>query len=322
MPASTWLRALSIAQLALDTVDRSSISLVAGYNLLFGAPAATLLSEVLGVPLVVTAFGEIHSHRAVAEAHRAFLQRLAARACLTSITEHCARSFEALGIQADVTVLPYGIDVRRFPGTGGQAHRQQLGIAPDAAVAAFVGRLVPDMGLDTVLAAIPRIQAEVPGSVMMIAGADGSMRQAAEALSDRSGGNVRVITNVPEQDLPLVMAAADVLMLPTAGPRACGSLAAIEAMASARPVVAARVGGIPEIVSDDCAVLVAPGNAEALARAVVQLFRDPSRRIIMGERGRQRAQRMFDRDHTNAAIEAYFRAAIEVTESNPESTRL
>ncbi|MEQ1855563.1 MAG: glycosyltransferase family 4 protein [Longimicrobiales bacterium] len=310
MPVRTWVRALATARLALERVDVGSIHLVAGYNLLFGAPAAAVLSDLIGVPLVVTNFGEIHSHHDLAREHVRFFSRLVERARLTAISHHCARSFEDLGISATVDVLPYGVDLEHFGQGDGEGFRSRHGIPPTAPVAAFVGRLVRDMGLDAMLAALPAIRVAVPDAVVLIAGADGKLRSAVEAAVREAPLNVRLFVNVPEVDLPGLIAAAQVVVVPSAGTRACGSLAAIEAMAAGRAVVATRIGGVPEIVTEECGVLLDTEGSSELAQAVISLLRSPARCSVMGTRGRQRAAQRFDRLRTNGAIEAFFRASL------------
>jgi len=310
MPLRTWVRALAIARLALGRINADSIHLVAGYNLLFGAPAAAVLSDLLGVPLVVTNFGEIHSHRDLARKHVPFVSRLIQRAKLTAISRHCARSLEDLGIRASVEVLPYGVDLAHFGGGDRHGFRVRHGIPAGAPVAAFVGRLVPEMGLDAMLAALPLICAAVPGAVVLIAGADGVLRPTVEAAVRSAPSSVRLFVDVPASDLPSLIASADVVVVPSAGTRACGSLAAIEAMAAARAVIATRIGGVPEIVTEECGVLLDTGGHAELAHAVVSLLRDPARCSEMGRVGRRRASQRFDRVRTSAAIESFFRTSL------------
>jgi glycosyltransferase involved in cell wall biosynthesis len=174
----------------------------------------------------------------------------------------------------------------------------------------FLGRMTHDMGLDTVLEAIPSLRALEPGAFIVLVGADGGLRMKASEVAEASAGYVRLVIDASDESLPGLVAAADLVMLPTAGGRACGSLAAIEAMASGRPVVTTRVGGIPEIVDGHCAVLVDPGDPSSLSAVVVDLLRDADRRSAMGLNGQRRARELFDRDVTNAALESYFLNAV------------
>jgi phosphatidylinositol alpha-1,6-mannosyltransferase len=99
---------------------------------------------------------------------------------------------------------------------------------------------------------------------------------------------VTLLENLPYAELPAVYAAADLVVAPTAGDRACSSLAAAEALATGRPVVASDVGGIAELVHDgETGALVPPGNPPALAESVLRLAADAECRRMLGARGRR-----------------------------------
>ena len=118
-------------------------------------------------------------------------------------------------------------------------------------------------------------------------GPPGELTPEARALAARSDDRVQVRENVPYDELPLLYAACDILAAPTAGDRACSSLAAAEALATGRPVVATKVGGIPEVVRDgEHGMLVAPESPSELAAAVLHLAGDPEGRRRMGSKGR------------------------------------
>jgi glycosyltransferase involved in cell wall biosynthesis len=119
---------------------------------------------------------------------------------------------------------------------------------------------------------------------------------------------VSVAVDVPLHELPAYYAAASVVAAPTRGIRACGSLAAAEAMATARPVVASNVGGVPEFVVDgETGLLVPPETPDRLAAALIELLSDPTRRATFGAAGRRRVKALFDTDATNRAFERVFR---------------
>jgi glycosyltransferase involved in cell wall biosynthesis len=90
------------------------------------------------------------------------------------------------------------------------------------------------------------------------------------------------------------------------------SIAALEAMALGRPVVASRVGGIPEVVAEgETGLLVEPGQIAPLATAIATLAADPARRESMGAAGRRRARECFDGERMTAEIEAIYAAQTE-----------
>jgi len=77
----------------------------------------------------------------------------------------------------------------------------------------------------------------------------------------------------------------------------------VEAMAVGKPVIAARVGGIPEIVEDGVTgILVDPRNSQSLAKQIILLLQDPQRRLTMGRAGKKRVQEHFTSKRMNEQL--------------------
>jgi glycosyltransferase involved in cell wall biosynthesis len=89
-------------------------------------------------------------------------------------------------------------------------------------------------------------------------------------------------------------------------------LAVLEAMASGLPVVASRVGGIPEEVGDDGGLLVESEDVDGIAAAVLRLAGEPDLRAVLGAAGRRRVERLFTLERQAEGIDAAYRAAIGV----------
>ncbi|MFM7322903.1 MAG: glycosyltransferase, partial [Armatimonadota bacterium] len=110
-------------------------------------------------------------------------------------------------------------------------------------------------------------------------------------------------------DIPLLLAASDVVVVPS---RSEGlGLAAIEALAAGRPVVASAVGGLPEVVDPQVGVLVESENPEAIAREVRRLIEDPELRERLGAAGRAKALSHFDLETMRAATLRAYRRAVK-----------
>jgi len=294
--------------LGRSIMRKHSVKVISVYNLL-RLPVGILLSEEFDVPLVVSNFGEAYSHRRVLERRIDVVRHGTQRAAkLISMSRHCAASYHVLGLAPEVAVIPYGIDTNQFsPEVDASLVRARLGIAMDELVVLYVGRMVRDMGLDTVLTVIPSVLGTVPRARFVLVGGKGNLYPEVERLIAEHPTRVIAVPDAPATDLPLLYAAADLVVAPTPGERACGSLASLEAMASGKPVIAARVGGVPEIVRDgDTGILIPPNDAAALARSIVELLNDRDRRALMGVRGRARAVSAFDGHALNARIERVF----------------
>jgi glycosyltransferase involved in cell wall biosynthesis len=99
-------------------------------------------------------------------------------------------------------------------------------------------------------------------------------------------------------------------------------MVALEAMERARPVLAAEIGGLGELVVDGrTGLLVPPGEAEPLARALVQFARDPERRRAFGEAGRRRALEHFAEHRNVERTELLYRAVLDGGDSTSPSSR-
>jgi glycosyltransferase involved in cell wall biosynthesis len=312
VPLRIWLSYMTRVSLAARIVERQRIRLVAAYNLASGAPVGALVSAMYDLPLVVMNFGEAYSHTDLLERIRPMVERIVAQAkALLAQTRHCAESYNLLGLSPPVQVIPIGINLEPFATLPPRAvAAASFGLPPEAPVVAFVGRMVPDMGLHTLLAAVGRVFERAPQTCFLIAGGRGELTADALAVAQRWPGRVAVAADVPDARLPSVYAAATVVAVPTRGARACGSLAAAEAMAARRPVVASAVGGIPEYVDDGVTGrLVPPENADALARALVELLADDGLARRYGEAAYRRMLDLFDVRRTNPRFETVFRRA-------------
>lgn len=223
------------------------------------------------------------------------LERLAARWSARIITltdrgadEHVQRG---IGRREQFVTVPSGVPTAalRARAPGRAEARRSLGLPPDAFVIVGLGRLVPIKGFDILVAALPGVAAELPDACVVLVG-DGPERRGLEARAVALGVAARVRMTGVMLDPLGVLAAADVLAAPSRNEGMGRAL--VEAMALGIPVVGAAVGGIPEVVTDgECGRLVAAEDAPALARALVEIGRDPRLARTYGEAAVRRAER-------------------------------
>jgi glycosyltransferase involved in cell wall biosynthesis len=194
-----------------------------------------------------------------------------------------------------VRVIYNGIELQPHDeARDGAALRRELGCPPGAPVLLSVARLVTDKDPTTLLAAFRRVaqRDECQGARLWIAG-DGPLRPTLAAQVERYGLTERVQFLGFRNDVPRLLAAADLLVISSL--REGLPNVALEAMAARRPVVATAVSGIPELVRDgETGLLVPPAAPDALAAALAALLSDPVRRRHMGERGRRRVEQWFE----------------------------
>lgn len=167
----------------------------------------------------------------------------------------------------------------------------------------FVGRLDPVKGLRVLLEALEAARAQVPDITLSIIG-DGEDRSWTEKEAARIGG-IDVLGYRSQDFVAEKLLASDVLVLPSFAEGV--PVALMEAMASCRPVIATRVGGVAELVEDGVSGrMVAPGNTDALTAAFVDLARDPDGRRAMGLKGRAKVMAEFDIDTEVAWLKTLF----------------
>ncbi|MDI6873806.1 glycosyltransferase [Candidatus Solincola sp.] len=205
----------------------------------------------------------------------------------------------ALGVPEEkVKVVYNGVEAREDAGEMRQRVRREWGLPDDCPAVGLVGRLVEWKGPDVFLRAAARVAEYFPETrFFLVGGAIFGREDYPEELRELSrslGLEERaVFTGFLRDPLP-AMAALDCLVHASVEPEPLG-MVILEAMSLGLPVVATEGGGVPEIVEDGrTGLLVPPGDAEAMARAVVWMLSHPEERKEMGERGRKRVKEAFE----------------------------
>jgi glycosyltransferase involved in cell wall biosynthesis len=191
-----------------------------------------------------------------------------------------------------LTVIPNGIDLDRFSPAGRrESARAALGVPASARLLVNVSHLTRVKGIDVLVEAAPAICAVVPGCFFLVAGR-GLERERIERRIAALGlaREFRLLGSY--DDVPGLLEAADLFVLPS---RSEGQPnAVIEAMAMGLPVVASRVGGVPEVARHAReALLVDPDAPELLARACLEVLSGPDLAARLGGAGRERARAEF-----------------------------
>lgn len=208
-----------------------------------------------------------------------------------------------------VDVIHNGIDPGSPPAAAERRRaRDALNIASEVLLLGIVARLDPVKDLKTAIAAIPRIKSQVGPVGLAIVG-DGSERTALEACARDLGVAADVHFLGYRADIRGLLPAFDVYVNTSISEGI--SLTILEAMATALPVVATRVGGTPEVVvHDGTGLLVEPRSAAALAEAIERLARDAETRDAMGAAGRARVETLFTIDRMVADYAREYRRLV------------
>jgi glycosyltransferase involved in cell wall biosynthesis len=178
--------------------------------------------------------------------------------------------------------------------------RAELGAPADAAVLLTLGALVRRKGLDVLLAALARLAARGVEPLCWLGG-DGPERAALEKRAAKLGLAPRVRFLGPRRDVGDLLAAADVLVMPSR--REGLGVAALEAMAAGTPIVASNVGGLGEaVVEGRTGLLVPPADADALAAALGRMLGDGALRARCAAEGPRRIDEGF---HVERMVDGY-----------------
>jgi len=255
----------------------------------------TLVGRLARVPLIVTSRRDMGFSRTW---RLALLERWLVNGLADRIVTVCEgvrrRATREFGVEPEkVVTIPNGIDpMAWFPRPPDPALREACGIAADDRVVGIVSVLTPVKGHRYFLEAAMRVAWDRPAVKFLVVG-DGPLRTDCERLARELGIGDRVIFAGSQPDTAPYLALMDVVVCSSLSEGMSMSL--LEAMAMAKPVVATRVGGNPEVVADGAtAILVPARDGLALAKQILRLLDEPETARRMGQAGRARVEREFD----------------------------
>jgi glycosyltransferase involved in cell wall biosynthesis len=233
------------------------------------------------------------------------------------ISRHVRDGEFARGLQCANTVCIHnGVDRAVFHPRNGAPDRvrEQLGLAPNAFVVGAVGRLVRWKGQDVLLKAAARLTDRLPDLRVLIAGSAPPRDRAFAGELRRLIRDLRLQERVTmlgqTDDVPSVMQALDLLVLPSREPEPFGRVV-VEAMACGKPVVATARGGPLEIVVPErTGLLVMPDAPAALAGAIERLASDPDGARAMGRAGQRRVEEHFTAERTAWRVADVYRSCL------------
>jgi glycosyltransferase involved in cell wall biosynthesis len=219
-----------------------------------------------------------------------------------------------------IRVIHNGIDLQRYaPGQLAESARAAFGIAPEAPLACLVACLRPEKSVATFLRAAAIVHQRMPAARFVIVG-DGPERQKLESLAHELGVEHCVHFAGMCADVRPWLWAMDSLVLPSI----CEAfpVCLLEAMACAKPVVASRVGAIPEMVRHGMnGFLVKPGDANEVAAALCRLFSERERVVQMGLAARKHVESQFDLSGMVRGYESLFIELLDRKERNHPASR-
>jgi glycosyltransferase involved in cell wall biosynthesis len=259
-----------------------------------------LAGRLAGVPVIVHTFHGHVLHGYYGPVKNWLMRRMERSLArftdrLVTVSDQVKRDLVGYGVaEADkINVIPLGFDLEPFLSShihGGE-FRREIGYSDEHKLIGIVGRIFPIKNHALFLDAAARISARERNARFVIVG-DGVSRRMVENQARELGIRGLVLFTGWRRDLPRIYADLDLLVVSSDNEGT--PVSAIEAMASSCPVVATRVGGLPDLIKDHkTGRLVPPRAPEALANAVLALLHDPQTARELGKNGRASVQHRF-----------------------------
>jgi glycosyltransferase involved in cell wall biosynthesis len=271
-----------------------------------------LAARCAGVPVVVHTYHgwaqEVHDESAAGRVLLA-CEKLAARAsdAVIAVSDSVVEDALANGIGTRplYSVVPNGIDLTRFQRSEVPSDPSVLEGKP---LVGAVGSMTSEKGFEVLLDAMVEVKRGFPHARLFVIG-DGPLRADLENQAGRLelGETVKFLGRV--EDVRSWLYAFDIVVQPSL--REGQGLALLEAMAAGCPVIASRVGGIPDFVEDhETGLLIPPGDSGALAGAICQLAGDEKRRQALARSGRERVRSSYSLERMIGGVETLYESLL------------
>jgi len=214
---------------------------------------------------------------------------------IITLTDFCLKELNEYGVKRNMLVVPGGVDTNMFrPINCAEEIKSRYDLSKDDNLILYAGRLVARKGLGDLLVALSRVVKKKKNTKIILVGR-GGLKNHLQKIALRLGisNNIIFTGQIPIDELIRHYAGADVFVLPSYYEGQ--GLVLLESMACGTPVIATRVGGIPEVVTDgENGLLVEPRKPEHLADAILKMIDDKELRIKLGKKGRETAVKKYD----------------------------
>lgn len=266
-----------------------------------------------GVPVVIAS-----EHNTYQDKEKRLTRRVVNRA-LSHISDRVVAVSEAIredivrydGVApSKVIVIRNGVDTEKFRAERRYRDiRGEFGVDAQDFLIGFVGRLVANKSLPNLLRAFTALRAKGWPVTLLIVG-EGSMTDELKRMARRNGAADSVIFPGIRRDIPDILSALDVFVLPSVNEGLPNAL--LEAMAMGKAVVATEVAGVPEVVKPGVTgLLVPPEDPGALGNALSRLFQDRELGVRLGRAARETVERHHSMKTTAAAWRTLYLSLLE-----------
>jgi teichuronic acid biosynthesis glycosyltransferase TuaC len=271
-PLQGFLMDLTLRSLFERLKETFGFDLIHAHTIGLDGFAAARLGRRIGTPVVCT----IHGSDINLYPHRTKLSRMVTQQAIRSvdalITVSAALKERTLALETpkrEIRVIPNGVDLQQFAPQDKSLARSELGLPQHKRIIVYASRLVKEKGVSFLLAAFKTVLERESDCLLVLVG-DGHYRQTLVREAAEAGlqDDVVFAGYRPHAEVVQWMNAGDLVVLPSLTEGA--PLPVYEALACGKPLIASRVGGIPEVItSDDYGLLMPPADSEALAEALL-----------------------------------------------------
>lgn len=261
-------------------------------------------------PFFLSAWGsDIFSFPRKSPFHRFLLEWILGKADYLCSTSHVMAQEMRLYIEGDegIEVIPFGVDVQQFSPIEQNASRRSEKI-----IFGVAKYLQPVYGLDLLIQAFAQFVKKEPGPALLRIAGDGPELTRLQALAAKLGiaDKVEWWGAIPNSYVAEFYRGLDVVVVPSR--QESFGVTAVEGSACERPIIASRVGGLPEVVLDgETGMLIEPENIESLAQAMEYLMEHPEERTRMGKAGREFVLKYYDWQKNVTQMEQVYHAVLE-----------
>ena len=274
IPKAGWLHSFSLFAALLPVVWRLNknrrFDLINAHWLFPDGVASYWISKILKVPLVSSARGCDINHYLTYKLRRPqILSSLRYANRITVVSEAQKENIIRAGISGSkINTIKNGIDIEKFRLRDKKQCREELNVDKNITSILFIGQLVPVKGFDYLIEAAQKlVKAGTKNFIVTVIG-EGPLRPQFERKIKEMGleGDFAFLGEQPHDKLSLWYGASDLLCLPSIR-EGCPNVV-MEALASGRPVVASRIGGIPELINEKNGILFTTGMVSELTKAL------------------------------------------------------
>lgn len=266
---------LSVSGLVRRLIKEKHIDIINAHWVYPDGIAAVLIGRSAGVPVVVTAHGcDINLYGEYRLRRPQIKWALKNAAKVTAVSNPLAEKIvtDLCAYKEKVNVLHNGIDLKHFHFRNQIKCRKELGLDLSKKHLLFVGQLVDVKGLEYLIEALSIIKTNGRLDFQTLLIGEGPLRNRLYSLISEKGlkENVLLLGSKQYSEIPIWMGASNMLCLPSK--REGQPCVILEALNCGIPVVASRVGGIPDMIDEDNGIMTDPGNVDELSEAIVAGF--------------------------------------------------